>query len=125
MPVSRTLESLEIYQLAMELGDMVWSWTENWNLIAIRTIGEQIVRSADSVAANIAEGHGRFFYKDRRRFCYFSRGSLLETKTWAVKSIRRMLFSEEEYNLFINKFELLHLKLNNFINNIERKISEE
>jgi four helix bundle protein len=39
----------------------------------------QIRRSSKSVPANIAEGHGRYYYGDNIRFCYNARGSLDET----------------------------------------------
>lgn len=37
---------------------------ERFDLVA------QIRRSSKSVSANIAEGHGRFYYGDNVRFCY-------------------------------------------------------
>lgn len=39
----------------------------------------QIRRSSKSVPANIAEGHGRYYYGDNVRFCYNARRSLDET----------------------------------------------
>lgn len=42
-------------------------------------LADQIRRSSKSVPANIAEGHGRFYYGDNVRFCYNARGSLDET----------------------------------------------
>jgi len=39
----------------------------------------QIIRSSRSVTANLAEGHGRFYYQDNIRFCRIARGSLEET----------------------------------------------
>jgi four helix bundle protein len=46
---------------------------EKWSL------AQQIRRSAQSIPANIAEGHGRFYYQDNVRFCYIARGSLEES----------------------------------------------
>ena len=39
----------------------------------------QILDASRSITANIAEGHGRFYYQDNIRFCRISRGSLEET----------------------------------------------
>lgn len=46
---------------------------EKWDLAS------QIRRSSKSVMANIAEGHGRYYYQETIRFCYLARGSLIET----------------------------------------------
>lgn len=75
------LEELEIYQLSMEIGEKVWEIVNAWDYFAEDTIGKQLIRSTDSIAANISEGFGRYHYKDSKRFYYISRGSLFETKT--------------------------------------------
>ncbi|MBN8654167.1 MAG: four helix bundle protein [Anaerolineae bacterium] len=54
---------------------------ERFNLIS------QIRRSSKSVPANIAEGHGRFYYGDNVRFCYNARGSLDETVSHLIAAI--------------------------------------
>jgi four helix bundle protein len=41
-------------------------------------LGDQILRAARSVTANIAEGHGRFHYRDNSKFCRNARGSCTE-----------------------------------------------
>lgn len=74
------MEDLEIYQLALEVGEYVWKLVDKWESFPKRTVGGQFVEAADSISANIAEGYGRYFYKDRKQFCYYSRGSLMETK---------------------------------------------
>jgi four helix bundle protein len=51
---------------------------------------EQLIKAIDSVAANLSEGFGRYFYKENRQFCYYSRGSLFETKTWLRKAFNRI-----------------------------------
>ena len=85
-------------------------------------VGGQFVEAADSIAANIAEGYGRYFYKDRKQFCYYSRGSLMETKTWATKVFNRQLISKEEFDLLIEKLKTLHFKLNNYIKKLKQNV---
>jgi four helix bundle protein len=87
-----------------------------------KTLGGQFVEAADSIASNIAEGYGRYFYKDRKQFCYYSRGSLLETKTWATKAFSRKLISEEEFDTLIEKSKVLHFKLNNYIKKLKQSV---
>ncbi|MBC8400602.1 MAG: four helix bundle protein [Candidatus Marinimicrobia bacterium] len=48
---------LEVYQLAEELSDLVWHDFDRWNKKVQSTMGYQIIRSSDSIAANIAEGY--------------------------------------------------------------------
>jgi four helix bundle protein len=113
--MSYTLEELEIYQLSLSLADEIWNEVRLWDYFNKDTIGKQIIRSSDSIAANIAEGYGRYFYKENKQFCFFSRGSLLETKTWLLKSRNRKLIDEVKYNSYINTLETIHKKLNSYI----------
>lgn len=118
------LENLEIYQLALEVGEIVWKTVEKWEWFAKKTVGSQFTRAADSISANIAEGYGRYFYKDRRVFCYYSRGSLLETKNWAIKALSRSLISQEDYDVLIEKMKNLHHKLNIYIKKLNANITQ-
>jgi len=93
MAASIALEDLEIYQLAFEIGEFVWKLVDKWQFFEKKSLGV--------ITANIAEGYGRFFYKDRKQFCYYSRESLLETKTWATKAHERKLISPEEFTTLI------------------------
>ena len=61
-------ENLVIYQLAEKLADEIWEIVLDWNNLAQDTVGKQIIRSADSIGANIAEGSGRGTPQDNRRF---------------------------------------------------------
>ena len=45
-------------------------------------IGNQLMRAAASVAANIAEGYGRFSPGAFRNHLSIARGSLFETESW-------------------------------------------
>jgi four helix bundle protein len=72
-------ENLRIYQLSETLADQIWHCTIRWDNFAKDTVGKQLVRAADSIGANIAEGSGRGSSQDYRRFLRMARGSLYET----------------------------------------------
>ncbi|MDP9077958.1 MAG: four helix bundle protein [Bacteroidota bacterium] len=109
------LDDLEVYQLAESFSDEFWFIVHEWDFFPKDTVGKQMVRSADSISANIAEGYGRYHYKENRNFCYFSRGSIIETKGWLKKSKIRSLITEEQYNTLFEKLQTIHLKLNVYL----------
>jgi len=112
------LEDLQVYKISMELGNKIWGIVEKWNYFEKDTIGKQLVRSSDSITANLSEGFGRFHFKDSKKFAYYSRGSLFETKTWLTKASKRNLIKEEEFNDLLSELDKLGIKLNNYINSI-------
>jgi four helix bundle protein len=116
-----TLEDLEVYRLADSFSDEIWFIVSEWDYFTKDTVGKQIVRSANSISANIAEGYGRYHYKENRNFCYFSRGSILETKGWLQKSKKRNLITEEQFNDLFEKLQTIHLKLNAYLKFIGKR----
>lgn len=105
------LDDLEVYQLANKFGNNIWKLASTWDYFVKDTIGKQIVRSADSISANIAEGYGRYHYKENRNFCYFSRGSILETKNWLNKAqVPQLITPEQQADLF-ERLQIIHQKL--------------
>lgn len=118
-------EELRIYQLSLNLAEEIWIVVVKWDYFSKDTIGKQLVRSADSVSANLSEGFGRYFYKEERQFCYYSRGSLYETKTWLTKASNRKLISKEEFEMFAKEINDLGVKLNNYINAIGKNHSKK
>jgi len=115
------LEELNVYRLSMELGEEVWSVVEKWNYFQKDTIGKQVVRAADSIAANLSEGFGRYHFRENINFAYYSRGSLYEPKTWLTKAYTRNLLSEDQYNKLTQDINTIAIKLNNYIKSIGPK----
>jgi four helix bundle protein len=89
-------EELRVYRAAEELSDEIWNIVCKWDQFAKDTLGKQVVRSADSIGANIAEGEGRGRYQDNRRFIKTGRGSLQETQHWLRRAFKRNLLSSDE-----------------------------
>jgi len=119
--MSNRLEDLEIYSLAESFSDEIWFTVLEWDYFAKDTLGKQLVRAADSIGANIAEGFGRYHYKENKNFCFFSRGSLIETKGWINKAKTRKLISDSLHTEHLNKLSNIHLKLNAYIKHIGNK----
>lgn len=115
------LEDMEIYRLAMDIGDDIWFSVVEWENLAKYSIGQQIIKSSDSIAANISEGYGRYHFSDRKNFMFYSRGSLFETKTWLHKAKTRNIISEEFFNHKLSDLDRLGVKLNNYINTLVMK----
>lgn len=107
-----------MYGLAMSIGEKVWGFVGSWDYFQKDTIGKQLQRSADSIAANISEGYGRYPYKDSKNFAYYSRGSLYETKTWLLKAHNRKFISENDYHQILVDLETLAKMLNSYIKTI-------
>lgn len=117
------LEELKVYELSMALGEKTWELVEKRDYFNKETIGKQLMRSVDSVAANLSEGFGRFHYKDSKNFSYYSRGSLYETKTWLRKAKNRNLIEEIEYIKFEEEINLIGKMLNSYIKSIGEKMT--
>ena len=100
------LEELKVYQLSMDLGERVWKIVIVWDYFSKDTLGKQLVRAVDSVAANLSKGYGRYHYNESRHFGYYSRGSLFETKTWLTKAYNRNMINQKEFDTFIRDLNI-------------------
>jgi len=84
------------------------------------SIARQIVRSATSVAANIAEGHGRFGLPSYRNHLSIAKGSACETDSW-IDLLRRLgLISQESEADLHRRCSLLIASLTRRILELER-----
>ena len=118
-------EKLQVYQLSEKLADNVWNIVIAWDSFAKDTVGKQIVRAADSIGANIAEGSGRGSLQDNRRLVRMARGSLYETIHWLRRSYMRKLLSQSEVKKLRLLVEELTPKLNAFLRSVDRRVNSK
>jgi four helix bundle protein len=110
------LKNLEVYQLSRKLSAVAWKIFCRMDFMDKKHIGDQFLRSVDSIGANIAEGYGRFCYLDKVRFYYNSRASHYEAFThWLELMFEREKISNDEYVTIGQTALKLQIKLNNFI----------
>ncbi len=122
--VIKRLEDLEIYQNSLEMSRMAWKIFNGLSRSMQFNIGDQFLRSVDSVGANIAEGFGRYHYKDSLKFYYNARGSLIESRHWLTLLSERKLITEEIHKDFYDRIEKEGAKLNQFINYHKSNLQE-
>lgn len=110
-----SIEKLDVYILSRQYSVVGWSIYESLGWQQKKIIGDQMIRSVDSVGANIAEGYGRYHYLDKCRFYYNARGSLLEARHWFGLMFERGLIEEA---MFIQTKQLgsdIHIKINSLV----------
>lgn len=116
-------ENLRVYRLAEEIADLAWEAVVQWSHLAQDTVGKQLINSADSIGANIAEGTGRGSSAENRRFAKIARASLFEVKHWLRRAYKRKLLAKMEVIKFQQLIEELTPKLSAYINSIGKKIT--
>lgn len=112
------LEEFKAYNKALNLGEEVWKIVSAWDSLGKETIGKQLVRAADSIAANLSEGLGRYHYKEARNFSFYARGSLFETKTWLTKAHSRNLIKKTQFDKLMEEIEEIGKMINGYIKSI-------
>lgn len=122
MKEGKSLNDLEIYTISLKLSSLAWDVFRGLDKNLQFSIGNQFLRSTDSIGANIAEGFGRFHYKDSLKFYYNARASLFETKHWLELLKNRNLIEQNIYDGFKNDIDILGVKLNNFMNYLKSRI---
>jgi four helix bundle protein len=73
-----TFEDLEVYRVARQFRQAMYSLANQLPDIEKFGLASQARRAALSLTNNIAEGHGRYHYLDQIKFMFQSRGSLQE-----------------------------------------------
>ena len=111
-----SFQQLQVYQLAEKISNEIWLIVKKWDEFTKDTMGKQIVRSADSVGANIAEGHGRYSCQDNQRFVKIARGSLNETRHWLKLAYTRNLLTQEQSDRLHPVLNEISPKLNAYPN---------
>ena len=114
------LEDLKLYQECLDFEKQIWDIVNTWEGFNKDTVGNPFVQSADAISGNIAAGYGRYNFKDKKHYCYISRGHLLQTKGWLIKAKEREMIEGEAADELIEFVEKIHRMLNAYIRSIGR-----
>ena len=116
-------EDLRVFKAGEAFADEIWDIVNAWETFAKLTVGKQLVRAADSIGANIAEGAGRGSSKDNQRFVRMARGSLNEAKYWLRRASYRNLIEPEQAEKLTKIIEEIGPSLNAYLKSLDRQAS--
>lgn len=117
------LKDITAYRIAFDLSNYVWDVVIKWDYFAKDTVGKQLVRAVDSTSANIAEGFGRYFKREKINFYRYSYGSINESSVWIEKADKRGLLKEGEHSHIIEELKKLPKEINHLINFTNEKLA--
>ena len=119
--IVRSYRDLEIYKEAIEIASVIYTITRSFPKDETYGMRDQIRRAVASIGANVAEGFGRYHYKDKLVFFYNARGSLYETMHFIELSLRVGYIVDTDREKLISRLDKLSVRLNNFINSVGRQ----
>lgn len=115
MPTIIRFEDLEIWKKARELSYQIFLITERETFKADYRLKSQIRAAAGSVMDNIAEGFEREGKSEFKQFLYISKGSAGEVRSQLYRMLDNRFISEMEFNQLKQEYEILSIKIKNFI----------
>ncbi len=116
------LNDIESYKTGFKLSNYIWDIVIKWNFFDKDTVGKQFTRAIDSVSANISEGFGRYYKKDKILFYRYAKGSVFESLDWNEKSRVRSLTTTEQYNYIFSELQKLPKQINELISYTNTKL---
>jgi four helix bundle protein len=109
------IDKIEAYNKALTFSNLLWDEVIKFDYFEKNSVGLQLVRAADSVSANIAEGFGRYHKKDKIKFYQYAKGSALECYDWLLKCKHRKLLNDSQLQSYIETVQNLPKSINYLI----------
>lgn len=117
------LNDISSYKKSFALSNLVWERVQKWDFLARDTVGKQFIRSVDSISANIAEGFGRYYKKDKILYYRYSFGSVYESLDWNEKAVQRKLLTQDDYAFILAELTDMPRELNTLIKYTNEKLA--
>ncbi len=85
----------------------------------------QIRKASVSITANIAEGYGRFHFKEGIQFYRISRGSLFELKDHTISCFDMHYINRAHFDKAVSLIEDAKITINGYINFVKAQLQNE
>lgn len=124
-PSGRSFTELDAWKKARKLKNKLRNITALFPAEEKYRLSDQLIRSSRSISANIAEGHGRYTYKDQIHFCIQARGSLSETYNHCIDAFDEKLINAEAMKELKKEINECERFLNGYINWLREQLKNE
>jgi len=122
---NRSFTELNVWKEARSFRNYIFDLVKAFPTEEKFMLVSQLIRASRSVGDNIAEGHGRFTYKDQLHFCIQARGSLGETYNHLITALDCKYISVEELQSGKAKFKACEVLLNGYITFLRKQIENK
>lgn len=112
---------LKIWQAAVDLAERIYSLSKDFPKSEVYGLTAQMRRSAVSIAANIAEGHGRETTGAFIQFLRVTQGSLKELETHLILAGRLDLASQNDTDKLLAEYDELGRMVRGLIRSLQEK----
>ncbi|HWD41818.1 MAG TPA: four helix bundle protein [Fimbriimonas sp.] len=111
----RPIEESKLFSDAAKVADSVAAIVREWPPFDKQTVGLQLVRALDSIAANLVEGDSRFSNRESLRFFDISRASSREATYWLNRAHARKILNSADFEMFVAQVEEVRMQLSGLI----------
>lgn len=120
----RDFKDLLVWKLARELRVQIYVLVRNFPPEERFALNTQMRRAAQSIGANIAEGFGRYSYRENIQYCRQARGSAFEIRDHLVTAVDAEFITQEEYAQSDALAQRVIQTLNGYIRSTATRLSE-
>lgn len=99
----QSFEDLDAWKYSIDLAVDIYRITKTFPKDELFSLTNQMRRASSSISANIAEGCGRYNYKEKLQFYRIANGSLLEVKSFCYLANKLGYIKNEELSEIIKK----------------------
>jgi len=122
MVPAHSYKNLIVYQKAKELTVGVIDYFYSQHLSRLEEVQiNQLARAVSSIGANIAEGYGRHYKQDYRRFISIARGSSFEADYW----LDILTKTKPQYIIKLQEFRNKNDELSKILTGMMKKLEQK
>ncbi len=121
----RDFDDLEVWHKANEFLMKIYDICEGFPKEEKYLLKRQLIDSASSIGANIAEGFGRYHYQENIQFLRIARGSAAESKNHIIVARNRAYITTQEFESLVEDSRIIRVMLNKLIKATQKQLSKD